>query len=97
MIDNIDGKQCVEVFRLTELDERNSYEILLNNPNIKVIRDNFTYDKKGNPVITVWYIKEFEESEEVAVLDDLNDFGFDMLKEPEEPTGRLIKEGKEGG
>jgi len=55
----INGKQEVETFNLGIYEGKMSYEDILNSA--VILRDEFIYDKKsGNPLITVWYIKEDE-------------------------------------
>jgi hypothetical protein len=48
----------VEVFNLADGSDKVIYEDLLKKQQeekIKIIRDEFTYDKLGTPKITVWY------------------------------------------
>jgi len=56
---NDDGKTHVKKFLLEDELEKSQYEDILNNPNCEVIRDEFTYDKLGKAMITIWYV-EFE-------------------------------------
>ncbi len=54
--EKIEGKKKVEVFLLSSESDRTVYEDLLNNDKILILREEFVYNKNGNPVITVWYV-----------------------------------------
>lgn len=44
----------VSTFHLHDEEDRERYEELLNDPNVEVDRDEFTYTKTGNePIITI--------------------------------------------
>lgn len=45
----------VKVFNLNNETERAEYEFILNNPAFQIFRDEFMYDKSGNPKIAVWF------------------------------------------
>ena len=45
----------VKKFRLDLPDEREVYENILNDSDCFITRDEFSYDKTGRPVITIWY------------------------------------------
>jgi len=58
-MDFYDGKKkIVETFNLTEQSELMRYEAILNDPTCDIYRDNFTYDRAGRPIITIWYVKD---------------------------------------
>jgi len=46
----------VEVFNLNDSEQKDLYEIILNR--YPVVRDEFTYSKVGEAIITVWYVVE---------------------------------------
>ncbi len=58
-LDNLDyiQKKLVETFNLKDEADRELYQSILNDPLSHVMRDEFTYDKTGTPLITVWYLK----------------------------------------
>lgn len=58
-LDNLDyiQKKLVETFDLKDEGDKVLYESILNDPLSHVIRDEFTYDRDGTPLITVWYLK----------------------------------------
>ena len=47
----------VDVFCLTDPEEKGRYEELLNDPKLMyIIKEEFTYSKSGNqPITTIWY------------------------------------------
>ena len=51
-------KQFVESFMLGDVDQKRKYEYILNN--YQVVRDEFTYSKIGEPLVTVWYVREMD-------------------------------------
>jgi hypothetical protein len=51
----IDRKKHVKYFNIALPTDKVEYELLLNNPSMRIIKDNFTYDKFGKPLITVWF------------------------------------------
>lgn len=53
-----DGKVKVKKFCLDDEGDKALYEAVLNNELCEVIRDEFTYDKAGRAMITVWYRDE---------------------------------------
>jgi hypothetical protein len=65
---NMSKKKHVKKFNLDNDDDRALYEMLLNNNNATILKEEFTYDKtQGNKaLITVWW----EESDTWA-LDDI--------------------------
>ncbi len=54
MID--DGTKKVDVFDLKMDNEKKAYEDLMNNPDVTIVKDEFSYVKTGDPKITVWYL-----------------------------------------
>ena len=46
----------VEVFNLNDIEQKDLYEVILNK--YPVVRDEFTYSKTGEAIITVWYLIE---------------------------------------
>jgi hypothetical protein len=50
----------VEVYELNEMRDRQQYTVLMNNPNVVIVKEEFSYMKDGTPKITVWY--EIEDS-----------------------------------
>jgi len=54
MID--DGTKKVDVFDLQLENERKKYEDLMNNPDVEIIKEEFSYVKTGNPKVTVWFL-----------------------------------------
>jgi hypothetical protein len=49
----------VEVLNLSDAGDKCIYEALLNNANVTIIKEEFTYDKMSKALITVWYeVKE---------------------------------------
>jgi|GEM_PF-7108342 len=50
--------KCVRKFNLDNTAEVEEYKVILNNPNYTITRDEFTYDKFGHALITIWYEKE---------------------------------------
>tara|TARA_B100001113_G_C20845317_1_gene507187 strand:- start:368 stop:550 length:183 start_codon:yes stop_codon:yes gene_type:complete len=57
-MDYLDGKVIVKKFCLDDEGDKALYEAVLNNSFCDVIRDEFTYDKAGRAMITVWYRDE---------------------------------------
>ena len=57
-MDYLDGKVIVKKFCLDDEGDKAQYEAVLNNGFCDVIRDEFTYDKAGRAMITVWYRDE---------------------------------------
>lgn len=52
------ARQKVEVFELSNLSEKTTYEKLLNKDSVTVIKEQFAYLKDGTPVITIWYVDD---------------------------------------
>lgn len=52
----IEGIKKVDVFDLKIDHEKKAYEDLMNNPNVSIIREEFSYVKTGDPKITCFYI-----------------------------------------
>jgi len=48
-----DGTIKVAKFCLEDENDKQLYEKVLNDPSCDVIRDEFTYDKAGRPLITI--------------------------------------------
>ena len=53
-----DSKVSVNFYRLSKNEEKSSYESLINDSTITVIREEFVYDRSGKPTITLWWLKE---------------------------------------
>lgn len=53
-----DGLQRVKKFSLDDDGDKWEYEKILNDPNCKITRDEFTYDKMGGALITIWFTDE---------------------------------------
>ena len=53
---DIDGIKKVDVFDLKIDKEKNAYENLMNNPDVEIIKEEFSYVRTGDPKITVWYL-----------------------------------------
>jgi hypothetical protein len=53
---DIDGTKKVDVFDLKIDTEKKEYEDLLNNPDVEIYREEFSYVKTGDPKITCFYI-----------------------------------------
>ena len=51
-----DGEKKVDVFDLKDSAEKKKYENLLNNPDVEIYREEFSYVKTGDPKITCFYI-----------------------------------------
>lgn len=47
-------RKFVDKYILDKPEEKASYEALLNDIDIYIIREEFSYDKTGKAVITVW-------------------------------------------
>jgi hypothetical protein len=52
-----DGMKKVDVFDLRIENEKKKYEDLMNNPDVEIYKEEFSYIKTGNPAITVWYLQ----------------------------------------
>jgi len=46
----------IEVFNLNDIEQKDLYEVILNK--YPIVRDEFTYSKAGEAIITVWYLVE---------------------------------------
>jgi hypothetical protein len=46
--------KSVAKFILDKPEEKAEYELLLNDPDVYIIKDQFAYDKSGRAIITVW-------------------------------------------
>jgi len=44
----------VDYYVLSKTEDKAQYEDLINNPEILITREEFTYDKGGKPTITLW-------------------------------------------
>ena len=53
-----DGQIKVKKFCLDDESDKALYESVLNDELCEIIRDEFTYDKAGRAMITVWYRDE---------------------------------------
>ena len=53
-----DNKVFVDYFNLSKEDHKAKYEELINNSEIIITREEFTYDRSGKPTITLWWSKE---------------------------------------
>lgn len=51
-----EGTKKVDVFDLKIDHEKKKYEDLMNNPDVVIIKEEFSYVKTGDPKLTVWYI-----------------------------------------
>ncbi len=51
-----DGIKKVDVFDLKMDTEKKQYEDLMNNPDVNIVKEEFSYVKTGDPKITVWYL-----------------------------------------
>ena len=49
------GIKKVDFFDLLVSNDKKRYENLMNNENAEIVKEEFSYTKSGNPVITVWY------------------------------------------
>ncbi len=56
MID--DGIKKVDVFDLKLDNEKKDYENLMNDPRVRIVKEEFSYVKTGDPKITCWYLLE---------------------------------------
>jgi len=45
----------VETFLLSDVEQKIKYELLLNDPDIEIVKEVFAYTNKGEPKITIWY------------------------------------------
>lgn len=46
---------------LDDDSDREAYEAIINDPECLVYNENFTYDKAGRAIITIWFYSEDEE------------------------------------
>ena len=53
-----DNKIFVDYFNLSKEEDKSKYEELINNKEIIITREEFTYDRSGKPTITLWWSKE---------------------------------------
>ena len=53
-----ESKICVGYYLLSKKEDKKDYEELINNPEIIITREEFTYDRSGKPTITLWWRKE---------------------------------------
>lgn len=51
-----EGIKKVDVFDLKLDNEKKKYEDLMNNPDVNIVKEEFSYIKTGDPKITVWYL-----------------------------------------
>ena len=51
-----EGIKKVDVFDLKMDNEKKKYEDLMNNPDVNIVKEEFSYIKTGDPKITVWYL-----------------------------------------
>lgn len=51
-------KKHVAKFILDDPEDRERYEDILNDPTFTIIKSEFTYDKMGRAIITIWYSEE---------------------------------------
>ena len=65
---NRDLKKNVRKFILDAPDEREEYEQIINDPNCVVYNENFTYDKAGHAVTTIWYYTDPDDDDESESL-----------------------------
>tara|TARA_Y100000310_G_scaffold142373_1_gene141805 strand:- start:1674 stop:1856 length:183 start_codon:yes stop_codon:yes gene_type:complete len=54
--------KSVAKFVLDKPEEKANYELLLNDPDVYIIKDQFAYDKSGRAIITVWWEREEDSS-----------------------------------
>ena len=55
---NEDSRTFVNVWHLAKEEDKAQYEDLINDSDIVITREEFTYDKSGKPIITIWWTKE---------------------------------------
>ena len=48
----------VKVFHLTKDSEKEEYEKILNNNDLRVYKEVISNDRSGNPIVTIWYEEE---------------------------------------
>ncbi|MCX8057782.1 MAG: hypothetical protein N3A58_00005 [Spirochaetes bacterium] len=48
----------VKKFVLDNPEEKDEYELILNSENLTIIKEQFSYDKSGRAIITIWYEEE---------------------------------------
>tara|TARA_Y100000310_G_C19961591_1_gene481442 strand:+ start:165 stop:347 length:183 start_codon:yes stop_codon:yes gene_type:complete len=53
--------KSVAKFIIDKPEEKANYEMLLNDPDVYIIKDQFAYDKTGRAIITVWWEKESDD------------------------------------
>ena len=53
-----DSRVFVNYYKLSKDEDKAQYEDLINNSEIIITREEFTYDKSGKPTITIWWKKE---------------------------------------
>ena len=54
-----DGSRVfVNYYALSKEEDKAQYEDLINDSEIIITREEFTYDKSGKPTITIWWKKE---------------------------------------
>lgn len=58
---NLNLKTNVRKFTLDYEDEREEYENVVNNEDYIVYKENFTYDKAGRAIITIWFYGDIDE------------------------------------
>jgi hypothetical protein len=58
---SITRKKNVRKFMLDDDSDREAYEAIINDPECLVYNENFTYDKAGRAIITIWFYSEDEE------------------------------------
>ena len=55
---DVDSRTFVNVFHLAKEEDKSQYEELINDENIVITREEFTYDRSGKPIMTIWSTKE---------------------------------------
>tara|TARA_Y100001938_G_C8093130_1_gene436336 strand:- start:3709 stop:3900 length:192 start_codon:yes stop_codon:yes gene_type:complete len=53
-----ESRVFVNVFHLAKEEDKAQYEEIINGENMIITREQFTYDRSGKPIITVWWTKE---------------------------------------
>ena len=53
-----DATKRVRKFILDDEEDRNKYERIINNSKYTIVKEEFTYDKMGRALITIWYEEE---------------------------------------
>tara|TARA_R100000152_G_C6597373_1_gene55734 strand:- start:186 stop:362 length:177 start_codon:yes stop_codon:yes gene_type:complete len=51
---NDDSRVFVNYYALSKEEDKAQYEDLINDSEIIITREEFTYDKSGKPTITIW-------------------------------------------